>query len=152
VILAVRVSLQIVLDALQMEETAAIDSAPVPCVSDIWSKQASDFVGRADYGVCSSKAMKYFGCKLHSVVSMTGVIMGFLVTSARPYDNQPGVSLLDSFAHHLKRLLGDGAYNDAALQTELSQYRCLHEASPLPKPTKRPSVPRRHNSSSMACA
>src|SRR5260370_32966136 len=30
VLLAVRVSLQIVLDALQMEETAAIDSAPLP--------------------------------------------------------------------------------------------------------------------------
>src|SRR5215470_9488639 len=33
VILAVRVSLQLVLEALQLEETAAIDSAPVPCVS-----------------------------------------------------------------------------------------------------------------------
>jgi hypothetical protein len=37
-----------------------------------------------------------------------------LITSARPYDNQPVVELLDSFSHHLKRLLGDGAYNDAA--------------------------------------
>lgn len=32
VILAVRVSLQIVLDAVELEETAIIDSAPVPCV------------------------------------------------------------------------------------------------------------------------
>src|SRR6266446_4664248 len=59
VILAVRVSLQIVLEALQLEETAAIDSAPVPCVGYKRAKQASDFVGSADYGVCSSKAMKY---------------------------------------------------------------------------------------------
>jgi hypothetical protein len=58
VILAVRVSLQIVLEALQFEETAAIDSAPVPCVSYKRSKQSSDFVGTADYGVCSSKAMR----------------------------------------------------------------------------------------------
>ncbi len=43
VILAIRVSLQIVLDAFQMEETAAIDSAPVPCVGYKRSKQASDF-------------------------------------------------------------------------------------------------------------
>src|SRR5438477_7397818 len=35
-----------------------------------------DFVGTAEYGVCSSKAMKYFGLKLHSVVSLTGVVMG----------------------------------------------------------------------------
>ena len=120
VILAVRISLQIVLDALQLEETAAIDSAPVPCVGYKRAKQASDFVGTAEHGVCSSKAMKYFGCKLHSVVSLTGVIMGFVLTAANRYDNQPVVELLDSFAHHLKRLLGDGAYNDAALQT----FRC----------------------------
>jgi hypothetical protein len=130
VILAVRISLQIVLDALQLEETAAIDSAPVPCVGYKRAKQASDFVGAADYGVCSSKAMKYFGCKLHSVVSLTGVIMGFVVTAANSYDNQPVVQLLDSVAHHLKRLLGDGAYNDAALQAFLEQYRCVQLLAP----------------------
>jgi hypothetical protein len=83
VILAVRVSLHLVLDALELEETAAIDSAPVPCVSYKRGKRASDFVGRADYGVWSSKAMKYFGYKLHSVVSLTGLIMGFLLSPAR---------------------------------------------------------------------
>jgi len=125
VILAVRISLQIVLDALQLEETAAIDSAPVPCVGYKRAKQASDFVGTAEYGVCSSKALKYFGLKLHSVVSLTGVVMGFLLTGASGYDNQPVVELLDSFSHHLKRLLGDGAYNDAALQNFLAQYRSV---------------------------
>jgi hypothetical protein len=131
VILAVRVSLQLVLDALALEETAAIDSAPVPCVGYKRAKHASDFVGRAEYGVCSSKAMKYFGLKLHSIVSLTGVIMGFLLTGASRYDNQPVVELLDSFAHHLKRLLGDGAYNDAALQTFLEQYRSLELLAPV---------------------
>jgi len=130
VILAVRVSLQLVLDAALLEETAAIDSAPVPCVSYKRSKQASDFVGKADYGVCSSKAMKYFGFKLHSVVSLTGLIMGFLLTPASRYDNQPVVELLDSFSHHLKRLLGDGAYNDAALESYLEQCRSLQLLAP----------------------
>ena len=131
VILAVRVSLQMVLDALALEETAVIDSAPVPCVGYKRGKQNSDFLGTADYGVCSSKALKYFGCKFHSVVSLTGVIMSFLITPASPYDNQPVVELLDSFAHHLKRLLGDGAYNDAALQTFLEQYRSVELLAPV---------------------
>src|SRR5437870_6108685 len=131
VILAVRVSLQIVLDALELEETAAIDSAPVPCVGYKRAKHASDFVGRAEYGVCNSKAMKYFGLKLHSVVSLTGVVMGFLLTGASRYDNQPVVELHDSFAHHLKRLLGDGAYNDAALQSFLEQYRSVKLLAPV---------------------
>ena len=130
VILAVRISLQIVLDALQLEETAALDSAPVPCVGYKRGKQASDFVGTADYGVCSSKAMKSLGCQLHSGVSLTGTIMGFLLAPASRHDNQPVVELLDSFSHHLKRLLGDGAYNDAALQTFLKQYRAVELLAP----------------------
>ena len=130
VILAVRVSLQMVLDALALEETAALDSAPVPCVGYKREKQSSDFLGTADYGVCSSKALKYFGCKFQSVVSLTGVIMSFLITPASPYDNQAVVELLDSFSHHLKRLLGDGAYNDAALQRFLAQYRSLELLAP----------------------
>ena len=119
------------LDALQLEERAAIDSAPVPCVGYKRAKQTSDFVSTADYGVCSSKAMKYFGCKFHSVVSLTGIIMGFLLTPASRYDNQPVVELLDSFSHHLKRLLGDGAYNDVALQSYLQQERSLKLLAPV---------------------
>jgi hypothetical protein len=148
VILAVRVSLQLVLDALELEETAAIDSAPVPCVSYKRSKQASDFVGTADYGVCSSKAMKYFGCKLHSVVSLTGLILGFLLTPARCYDNQPVAELLDSFSHHLQRLLGDGAYNDAVLQSYLWQHRSLQLLAPAKAnqaPKRSPSAQKQLN-------
>jgi hypothetical protein len=68
VILAVRISLQIVLDALQLEETAVVDSAPIPCIGYKRSKANSDFAGTADYGVCSSKAMKY-GWRASSTVS-----------------------------------------------------------------------------------
>src|SRR5262249_48016468 len=57
VILAVRISLQVVLEALQLEETAAIDSVPVPCLGYKRDKHVSDFVGTAEYGVCSSKAL-----------------------------------------------------------------------------------------------
>ena len=78
VILAVRISLQVVLDALELEETAVIDSAPVPCVGYKRGKHTSDFVGTAEYGVCSSKALKYFGLKLHSVVSLTGVVVSVI--------------------------------------------------------------------------
>jgi len=153
-ILAVRVSLQMVLDALELEETAAIDSAPLPCVSYKRSKGAGDFVGTADYGVCSSKAMKYFGCKLHTVVSLTGLIMGFLLTPASRYDNQPVVELLDSFAHHLHRLLGDGAYNDVALESYLQQYRSLRLLSPAKSnqtPKRSPSAQKQLNRLRLIC-
>jgi hypothetical protein len=154
VILAVRLSLQLVLDAFELEETAAIDSAPVPCVSYKRGKGASDFVGTADYGVCSSKAIKYFGYKLHSVVSLSGLIMGFLLTPASRYDNQPVIELLDSFSHHLQRLLGDGAYNDGALESYLQQYRSLQLLSPAKgnqTPKRSPSAQKQLNRLRLIC-
>jgi hypothetical protein len=99
VILAVPVSLQLVLEARPLEETAAIDSAPVPSVGYKGAKLASDCVGTADYGVWSSKAIKYFGYKFHRVVRLTGPILGFLLAPASRYDKQPVVDLLDSFSH-----------------------------------------------------
>src|SRR5258708_39395852 len=45
VILAVRISLQAVLDALELEETAAIDSAPVPCLGYKRAKHGSRLSG-----------------------------------------------------------------------------------------------------------
>lgn len=142
IILAVRLSLRVVLDALKLEEAGAVDSAPVPYVGRKRNKTGSDFAGFADYGVCSSKAMKYFGCKLHAIVSLTGVVMGYLLTSAAPYDNQPLAELLDSMPHHLKLLLGDGAYNDEELQDYLKKYRSLTLLAPAkvnqqPKRTKK---------------
>jgi hypothetical protein len=154
VILAVRVSLQIVLDALQLAQVGVIDSAPVPCVGYKRAKHASDFGGTADYGVCSSKAMKYFGYKFHRVVSLSGIIMGFLLTPASRYDNQPVVELLDSFSHHLKWLLGDGAYNDAALESYLQQSRSVQLLSPAKvnqAPKRSPLAQRQLNRLRLIC-
>ena len=130
VILAVRLTLQLVLDALEFEQTGAVDSAPVPCVGRKRDKSKSDFQGFAGYGTCSSKSMKYFGVKFHAVVSLTGVVLGYLLTNAAPYDNQPLVELLDSMPHHLQDLLGDGAYNDEQLQAFLAQHRNLTLLAP----------------------
>ncbi len=136
-ILALRLTLQLVLDACELEQSAGIDSAPVPCVGRKRSKTESGFSGFADYGVCSSKAMKYYGCKLHTIVSLTGVVMGFMLTGAAAYDNQPVAELLESFQHQLKDLLGDGAYNDGPLQAYLAQYKAIN----LLAPTKRNQQP-----------
>ena len=98
--------------------------------------------------------MKYFGLKLHTLVSLTGVVMGFLLTPANRYDNQPVVELLDSFSHRLKRLLGDGAYNDAALQNCLEQYRSLQLLAPTranQEPQRSREVPRQLNHLRLIC-
>jgi Transposase DDE domain len=131
VIMAVRLSLSLVLDALQDADIGVVDSAPMPCMGRKRDKRHSDFVGVADYGLCCAKSMKYFGCKLHTLVSLTGVIMGFLLTSASPYDNQPLLELVDRTPHHLQYLLGDGAYNDQPLQAYLACFRSLLLLAPV---------------------
>jgi hypothetical protein len=94
VILAVRVRVQIVLDAWQWEETAAIDSAPVPCVGSKRSIRASDVLGMAASGIWSSKALKDCGCTQRRVVGLSGITLGFLLTPATWYDTQPVLVLV----------------------------------------------------------
>src|SRR6266851_3269224 len=151
VILAVRVSLQIVLDALELEETAVIDSAPVPCVGYKRAKHASDFVGTANYGVCSSKAMKYFGLKLHSVVSLSGVVMG------RSRSLEPVTTITRQSWNCLTRVR---ITSSVCLETEPTMMRpsrpswssiARWSCSPLSSSINSLSVPSRRNSSSIGC-
>lgn len=116
VILAVRMSLLIALGASEAD-TAVIDSAPTPCVGYKRSKLATDFAGQSHYGVCSSKAMKYYGVKLHNLVTLTGIILDFMLTSAAPHDSQPVMEFLEQHQERLIEVLGDKAYNNEFLQT-----------------------------------
>lgn len=138
VIPAVRISVHLVLDARELEETAVSDSAPVPCLGDTRAKAASEVAGFAEDGVWSSTALTSVGLTLHSVVSLTGVVMGFLLTGVSHDDTQPVVELLDSCAHHLTRLLGDGASPETALQTFLAQDRGVEVLAPVKR--NQPSV------------
>jgi hypothetical protein len=120
VILAIRCGVLVMLHAAD-HDTAVVDSAPVPVTGYKRDKTSSDFVGTAGYGVCSSKALKYFGVKLHNLVTLTGIILDFVLTSASPYDNQ---AVMELFEHHrgiLREVLGDKAYNDQSLQNTLKQ-------------------------------
>src|SRR5947209_18614572 len=98
--------------------------------------------------------MKYFVCKMHTVVSLTALIVGFLLASAYCEDNQPVVELLDSFSHHLKLLLGDGAYNDAALESSREQFRSLQLLAPAKAnqtPKRSPSAQKQLNRLRLIC-
>ena len=115
VILAIRISLLIALGASETD-TAAIDSAPTPTVGYKRNKLATDFAGSSHYGVCSSKAMKYFGVKLHALVTLTGVILDFMLSSAASHDSQLVMEFLEQHQEKLIEVLGDKAYNGELLQ------------------------------------
>jgi hypothetical protein len=120
VILAVRMALLIALGASEAD-TTVIDSAPTPCVGYKRSKLVTDFAGSSNYGVCSSKAMKYFGVKLHNLVTLTGVILDFMLTSAAPHDSQPVMEFLEQHQDKLIEVLGDKAYNGELLQSMVKE-------------------------------
>lgn len=113
IILAVRISLLISLKA--QTDTVVLDSAPVPCVGYKRPKKSTKFTD-ADYGYCSSKAMKYFGYKFHNLVSLTGIVIDFMLSSARPHDREAVVELLGEQKEILKQVFGDKGYNDTELQ------------------------------------
>ena len=50
-----------------------LDTKPVPVVGYKRSKRNSDFSGSADYGVCTSRNMKYFGYKLVLISTLDGI-------------------------------------------------------------------------------
>jgi len=120
VILAIRCGVLVMLHAAD-HDTAVVDSAPVPVAGYKRDKTSSNFVGTAGYGICSSKAMKYFGVKLHNLVTLTGIILDFVLTSASPYDNQAVMELFEAQKGTLREVVGDKAYNDQALQDTVKQ-------------------------------
>lgn len=81
------------------------------------------------FGGCASQLKTYFGYKLHSVTSMTGVITHFAITQAHVADIH--------FLKHIKpyypgcTLLGDRAYLSNPLQLELFEEHRLLLHTPM---------------------
>lgn len=50
-----------------------LDTKPVPVLGYKRSKRQSDFRGSADYGVCVSRHLKYFGYKLVTLTTLSGL-------------------------------------------------------------------------------
>jgi uncharacterized short protein YbdD (DUF466 family) len=57
----------------QAEVDFLLDSKPVPVMGYKRSKAHSQFAGSADYGVCPSRKMKYFGYKLVTLNTLDGL-------------------------------------------------------------------------------
>ena len=119
VILLVRMG---ILEALGIRHfrRGSIDSAPVPVTGYKRDKNPA-WAEVAAYGRCAAKAMKYYGCKLNTLVSDSGVVMDFVLSSANHYDNQIVPEFMAQYAHRdtLEVVTGDKAYNDHVLQVNL---------------------------------
>jgi len=72
-----------------------LDTKPIPVMGYKRSKRCSDFAGSADYGVCTSRKMKYYGYKLVSLCTLEGIPVVYELVPANTVSAwQPKVSCM----------------------------------------------------------
>lgn len=114
----------VILDMLGIgySKTALIDSTPVP-VTGYKRDKSTAWAEIAAYGRCAAKALKFYGCRLTTLVSESGSILDFVLTAANHYDNQVVPEFIGQYMYRaiLEKIIGDKAYNDQWLQADLLQ-------------------------------
>jgi len=134
IFLAVRLSLGVTL-GLKEKTRVVIDSAPVPVIGYKRDKKHSDFTS-GEYGYCSSKTLKYFGYKLHTLVSFCGSIVDFCLTTAAPFDDQVVEEFLDRNKESIHEVTGDKAYVSEKLKKLLREQMGILLYSPRKRNAK----------------
>jgi hypothetical protein len=128
-----------VLDLAQ-DPHCAIDSLPVeivgfhlaPAVSGEWSAFG------ARYGIVSSKQETIYGYKLHLVVTLSGVVLNFVLAPANESDMSVGREML--FELHGRTVIGDKAFIDAESKRELAAQRQV-EVLTVPRSNQKEQLP-----------
>ena len=75
------------------------DTKPLPGVGNKRSKTRSDFASTADYGVCASRHLKYFGYKLVLLCSAEGVPVTYELVPTSTDERMAGQQVLDCDWH-----------------------------------------------------
>jgi len=118
----------VILDMLGIDQskTALIDSAPVS-VTGYERDKSTNWSEVAAYGRCAAKALKFYGCRLTTPVSDSGIILDFVLTAANHYDNQVVPEFIGQYVYRtiLEKIIGDKAYNDQWLQADLPQEQAI---------------------------
>jgi hypothetical protein len=75
-----------------------MDTKPVPVLSYKRNKKRSDFLGKAGYGVCISRNLKYFGFKLVAISTMRGVPMLYDLVPANSDERLAAEAIIDKLS------------------------------------------------------
>ena len=93
-----------------------IDSTPIPVVRYSRSYRSVSFP-EASYGYCAAKDEKYYGFKLHMLITTSGIPTNFDLTSARIHDLKIVEELTESYQELI--IVGDKGYLNKEKQQEL---------------------------------
>jgi hypothetical protein len=119
---------QVVLHLLDVAQDThcTIDSLPIPVVNfHLVPSASSEWAMRgATFGKVPSKKLTIFGYKLHLLVTLSGVILDFVLAPANATDLSIAPELLE--LHTDYAILGDKAYISAQVAADLLRTNRLH--------------------------
>ena len=83
----------------ELLECLLLDTKPVPVLSYKRNKRHSDFLGSANYGVCVSRKLKYFGYKLVLLCSLQGDSVYYDLVPANTDQRDAAEQVFQRFEH-----------------------------------------------------
>ena len=75
-----------------------MDTKPVPVLGYKRNKRHSDFLGNANYGVCASRKLKYFGYKLVAVSTLRGIPVVYDLVPANLDERLAAEAIIDQLS------------------------------------------------------
>ena len=81
------------------ERQFLFDTKPVPVVGYKRSKRHSDFAGSAEYGVCASRNLHYFGYKLVMISTLDGLPVVYDLVPANLEEREAAEAVVFSLSH-----------------------------------------------------
>ncbi len=75
-----------------------LDTKPVPVIGYKRNKRHSEFAGSANYGLCTSRNLKYFGYKLVTVSTLFGIPMVYELVPANLDERKAAEEVIDHFS------------------------------------------------------
>lgn len=94
-----------------------LDTKPVPVLSYKRDKRHSEFAGRANYGVCASRNLQYFGYKLVTVTTLNGIPMVYDLVPANTDERAAAEVVIDYLSYC--DLFADKGFLGLAWQTRI---------------------------------
>jgi hypothetical protein len=96
-----------------------LDTKPVPVIGYRRSKKSSDFAGSADYGYCASRKLHYYGYKLVTISTLSGIPIVYDLVPASTDERKAAETLLDQV--HGFALYADKGFLSQAWQATVKQ-------------------------------
>ena len=118
------------------DDIRIIDSMPIPVCKFARSYFSKSFNDISSYGYCASKKETYFGLKLHALITTSGFITDFFLTSANVDDRVAVYELIEE--KQLIKIIADKGYVDETLKEQLKKEKDILLISLKRKNSKNP--------------